>query len=113
MRCTSCGTANRDGAKFCDACGTPLPLSCPACGIENRPGAKFCHDCGTSLTGQRAMPPPAQDVPTPTTPPEHPTQVASPSVAPHTSEAERRQLTVMFCDLVDSTKLSSQLDPEE
>src|SRR5215471_13634212 len=31
----------------------------------------------------------------------------------HTPEAERRQLTVMFCDLVDSTKLSSQLDPEE
>jgi TOMM system kinase/cyclase fusion protein len=28
-------------------------------------------------------------------------------------EAERRQLTVIFCDLVDSTKLSSQLDPEE
>jgi class 3 adenylate cyclase/predicted ATPase len=28
-------------------------------------------------------------------------------------DAERRQLTVMFCDLVDSTKLSSQLDPEE
>src|SRR5215813_15078368 len=27
-------------------------------------------------------------------------------------DAERRQLTVMFCDLVDSTKLSSQLDPE-
>jgi class 3 adenylate cyclase len=26
-------------------------------------------------------------------------------------EAECRQLTVMFCDLVDSTKLSSQLDP--
>ena len=28
-------------------------------------------------------------------------------------EAERRQLTVLFCDLVDSTALSSQLDPEE
>ena len=28
-------------------------------------------------------------------------------------DAERRQLTVMFCDLVDSTTLSSQLDPEE
>jgi len=28
-------------------------------------------------------------------------------------DAERRQLTVMFCDLVDSTKLSGQLDPEE
>jgi class 3 adenylate cyclase len=32
---------------------------------------------------------------------------------PHPPEAERRQLTVMFCDLVDSTKLSSRLDPEE
>src|SRR5262245_37854010 len=32
---------------------------------------------------------------------------------PHPPDAERRQLTVMFCDLVDSTKLSSQLDPEE
>ena len=29
------------------------------------------------------------------------------------SEAERRQLTVMFCDLVDSTELSQQLDPED
>ena len=28
-------------------------------------------------------------------------------------EAERRQLTVMFCDLADSTKLSQQLDPED
>ena len=29
------------------------------------------------------------------------------------SEAERRQLTVLFCDLVDSTALSTQLDPED
>jgi class 3 adenylate cyclase/predicted ATPase len=38
---------------------------------------------------------------------------ASPVVTSRTPEAERRQLTVMFCDLVNSTKLSSQLDPEE
>src|SRR5262249_21370182 len=38
---------------------------------------------------------------------------ASPPTDHHTQEAERRQLTVMFCDLVDSTKLSSQLDPED
>jgi len=31
----------------------------------------------------------------------------------HAPEAERRQLTVMFCDLVDSTKLASQLDPAD
>jgi len=41
------------------------------------------------------------------------THVASPPTAPPTSEAERRQLTVVFCDLVESTKLSSQLDPED
>jgi predicted ATPase/class 3 adenylate cyclase len=40
-------------------------------------------------------------------------QVESPPTEPHTPDAERRQLTVMFCDLVDSTKLSSQLDPED
>ena len=34
-------------------------------------------------------------------------------IEPHVPDAERRQLTVLFCDLVDSTELSSQLDPEE
>jgi class 3 adenylate cyclase len=29
------------------------------------------------------------------------------------AEAERRQLTVMFCDLVGSTELSTRLDPED
>ena len=42
----------------------------------------------------------------------------SPEVTPRVTaspppDAERRQLTVMFCDLVDSTTLSSRLDPEE
>src|SRR5215468_5616400 len=32
---------------------------------------------------------------------------------PRLPDAERRQLTVLFCDLVDSTRLASQLDPEE
>ena len=42
-----------------------------------------------------------------------PAQATSSPVAPHTPEAERRQLTVMFCDLVDSTVLAEQLDPED
>jgi class 3 adenylate cyclase/predicted ATPase len=53
---------------------------------------------------QTPQPPAAQA----TSPPDE-----RPSAAPRTPEAERRQLTVMFCDLVDSTKLSSQLDPED
>jgi class 3 adenylate cyclase len=44
---------------------------------------------------------------------EPPTQVAPLPTEHRIPEAERRQLTVMFCDLVDSTKLSSQLDPED
>src|SRR5262245_28877986 len=61
MRCTSCGTANCEGAKFCDACGTPLPLACPACGTANRLGAKFCNECGAALAGQQSVSPPAQE----------------------------------------------------
>src|SRR5438128_4852797 len=41
------------------------------------------------------------------------TPVEAPPAEPRSPEAERRQLTVTFCDLVDSTKLSSQLDPED
>jgi class 3 adenylate cyclase len=37
---------------------------------------------------------------------------AAPGIQP-TPEAERRQLTVLFCDLVDSTRLAGQLDPED
>jgi len=39
--------------------------------------------------------------------------VAPTPVAPGSSDAERRQLTVMFCDLAESTALSSRLDPED
>src|SRR5713101_6015257 len=51
-------------------------------------------------------PPPAtSDVPS--------IQVLPSSTAPPSPDAERRQLTVLFCDLVDSTVLASQLDPED
>ena len=54
---------------------------------------------------------------TPSHPPQPPTSRSGgphiPSAAPHAPDAERRQLTVLFCDLVDSTVLASQLDPEE
>src|SRR5215468_7980332 len=41
------------------------------------------------------------------------TPVEAPPAVPRSPEAERRQLTVMFCDLVESTKLASRLDPED
>src|SRR5215831_9791425 len=62
---------------------------------------------GDTASGQEVAAPPAQ-----TTQPLTAQEQPSPQTAPP-PEAERRQLTVMFCDLVDSTKLSSQLDPED
>src|SRR5215470_11672392 len=37
----------------------------------------------------------------------------APASISHQAGAERRQLTIMFCDLVGSTALSTQVDPEE
>jgi Adenylate and Guanylate cyclase catalytic domain len=42
-----------------------------------------------------------------------PPQTATPPAILPLREAERRQLTVLFCDLVGSTALSAQLDPED
>src|SRR5207247_4919677 len=65
------------------------------------------------------------DVPPLTTPPAphlrllpataevQPIQVLPLPAASQSADAERRQLTVLFCDLVDSTRLASQLDPED
>src|SRR5215468_7889251 len=57
--------------------------------------------------------PPAQPTPQPAAQQQPSPEVTPLPTAPSPPDAERRQLTVMFCDLVDSTKLSSQLDPEE
>jgi class 3 adenylate cyclase len=52
--------------------------------------------------------------PAATTVPDTPTDISIGAEPIRTvPEAERRQLTVMFCDLADSTKLSQQLDPED
>ena len=48
---------------------------------------------------------PAQTLPQPSNP--------SPMLLARENAAERRQLTVMFCDLVGSTALSARLDPED
>jgi class 3 adenylate cyclase len=81
--------------RFCAQCGVALPLSCPACGFENEPLAKFCGGCGKPI-GEAAAPAPVT--------------VSPPA---RSDSAERRQLTLMFCDLVGSTALASRLDPED
>jgi hypothetical protein len=66
------------------------------------------EDIQVTATGQ-----PSQPEPQSTTQEASPTQIEPPPPDPAIPDAERRQLTVMFCDLADSTKLSGQLDPED
>ena len=54
-----------------------------------------------------------RDLPPTTQPTAETISQEPPSAAVTATEAERRQLTVMFCDLEGSTALSQQLDPEE
>lgn len=113
MRCSQCQHENASDANFCDECGSPLARPCPDCGAENRPGARFCKQCGTSLTEPTPSFSPTQEVSPPIIQEVQSTRAESLPVEPRTPEAERRQLTVMFCDLVESTALSGQLDPED
>jgi Adenylate and Guanylate cyclase catalytic domain len=68
---------------------------------------------GKTGAAPESVPPPSRPVHAPVLVDGGPTAVASASVESQPPEAERRQLTVLFCDLVDSTALASQLDPEE
>jgi len=92
MTCPSCGAENRAERRFCSKCGAALSLACVKCGFINDPGDEFCGGCGQRVSAATAQPVQRKDGP---------------------RDAERRQLTVMFCDLVGSTALAGRLDPEE
>jgi predicted ATPase/class 3 adenylate cyclase len=66
------------------------PAPCLSCGFANPPGFRFCGACGNGLVAD-----------------------VDARISARTAAAERRQLTVMFCDLVDSTRLASRLELEE
>jgi hypothetical protein len=68
---------------------------------------------GDAQTPPSPPPPSSQHASPPATPEAARPQTAPPPAAPSAPEAERRQLTVLFCDLVGSTALSAQLDPGE
>ena len=97
ITCRSCGATLSAESRFCSHCGAPQGTVCPACRHDNAPGSRFCSACGAKVA---SVPPSSQAAPTPPRP-------------AGAARAERRQLTVMFCDLVGSTVLSTQLDPED
>src|ERR1700752_4353765 len=92
MLCSNCAIEVAEQEKFCRQCGSPVVRRCPACDAANPVSSKFCGDCGTKLRSDS-------------------TAVAAP--ARYSRPIERRQLSVLFCDLVGSTALSARLDPED
>ena len=71
-----------------------MAVRCPSCGASNRAKARYCQSCAGPLTAARS---------------DH---VETTDAAPEI-RGERRHLTALFCDLVDSTALAARLDPEE
>jgi len=102
MKCGSCGCATRDGLRFCEACGAAQEKTCPGCGATASAVARFCGACGSTFQAESSAP----------ANPTGPGPVAIEASRPRPGDGERRQLTVMFADVVGATMLSGRLDPE-
>ncbi len=93
MRCSKCGTDNAAGSRFCNQCASSLNKLCSKCASDNAPEARFCAQCAAPLEG--ASP------------------IRAEAERSEGLTGERRHLTVLFCDLVGSTAIAGQLDPEQ
>ena len=116
MKCPKCQFENLIEAKFCNECGSKLELACPECNKPNPPGSKFCNECGQNL-----------DLPSKSPPKElsfdekiekiqrYLPQGLTEKILSQKNkiEGERKQVTVMFCDMAGYTSLSEILGPEE
>jgi class 3 adenylate cyclase len=115
MRCVTCGVELVAGKKFCHACGAPVGASCRGCGVALEASYRFCPDCGLKTDTEELDGPPP-DVIDPLTRVIAQRSTDKPSAlvaAPSFIEGERKQVTVLFCDLVSSVAIAERLDPEE
>src|SRR3954454_8356417 len=109
MRCSACSTENPPQAKFCQECAVPLARRCPFCGTALSEAAKFCVECAQPVSDPGATPGPSPSPQVNT-----PKHLADRILASREAlEGERKQVTVLFADVVGSTELIRDLDPED
>lgn len=121
MKCANCSHENEPDAGFCENCGSALVPACPNCGNSVKAGARFCKTCGFKLD---AAPAAAQPSRTPKADSRAANLDALRQAAPNAvaekiraqrgrSEGERKLVTALFTDIVGSTALAEQMDPED
>ena len=109
MKCPHCQTENPAGARFCFHCGAALASRCTNCQTELPSGARFCTNCGQPVGAST----PDDDA--------RLTRLAAATPVPLARKVqdaahlagERRRVTALFMDVVDSTALASQIEPED
>jgi class 3 adenylate cyclase len=115
MKCFKCQSDNEQGSKFCCQCGGKLDVPCAQCGKTNQSGSKFCNECGHPLSVLAAVPKaPVSSDSIAKLKRYLPTGMAEKILAQRDRiEGEKRQVTVLFCDLAGYTPLTEKLGPEE
>jgi class 3 adenylate cyclase len=116
MECPKCRADNPDDNAFCRKCGAKLVKLCPQCGSEYLPVDVFCGKCGHDL-GVPSEPSPKEfsiDEQLEKIKRYLPKALTDKVLAQRDKiEGERKQVSVMFCDMVGFTPLSEMLGPEE
>jgi class 3 adenylate cyclase len=116
MECPKCQFENPEVANFCVECGGKLERICPECSFNNSPSFKFCAKCGHSLTfpSEPILKDLSFDEKLDKIQRYLPKGLTEKILSQRDKiEGERKQVTVMFCDMEGFTSLSQRLGPEE
>ncbi len=116
MKCPKCQTDNPEEADFCIECGNPIEFFCPKCGAKTPHKGKFCMKCGHNLTLPSETPSKnlSLDEKIAKIQKYLPQGLTEKILSQKDRiEGERKQVTVMFCDMEGFTSLSERIGPEE
>jgi class 3 adenylate cyclase len=115
MKCPQCAFDYKPGKKFCIECGAKLTLKCPGCGSEIEGIEKFCGECGHNLTtpSEPVVKELSFDEKIDKTQRYLPKGLTEKILSQRNKiEGERKQVTVMFCDMEGFTQFTEKLGPE-